>query len=213
MAWWAPDWKLAGRSTVVGLEHLDAAQADGGVILLTGHFTTLELGARFLAMHRPFHAMYRPLNNRVFDVTTTRAREQRSQRPSVPKRDLKALIRTLRAGGAVWYGPDQTQLTGRNAEFVDFFGIPTLTITATSRLAQMGRAKVVPFYPMRLPGGRYVVVIHPALEPFPGESPTIDARAINESLEEAIRLVPEQYFWVHRRFKKRPAGSQDLYRK
>ena len=210
LAWWASDRKLAGRGEVVGLEHLDRAMEQGGVILLTGHFTTLELAARYVAMQRPFHAMYRPLDNSFWDVVTTRAREIRSQRPSVPRRDLRALIKTLRRGGAVWYGPDQT-LSHRNSAFVPFFGVQTLTLTATSRLAEMGRARVVPFYPERLPGHRYRVVFGPALEQFPTEDVLADTGRITATLEDAIRRCPEQYFWMHRRFKKRPKGEPQIY--
>ena len=134
LAWWGADRKLAARGEVVGLEHLDRALEQGGVILLTGHFTTLELAARYVAMQRPFHAMYRPLDNLFWDVVTTRAREAQSCRPSVPRRDLRALIKTLRQGGAVWYGSDQT-LSHRNSAFVPFFGVQTLTLTATSRVS------------------------------------------------------------------------------
>lgn len=210
LAWWASDRKLAGRGEVIGLEHLDRALEQGGVILLTGHFTTLELAARYVAMQRPFHAMYRPLDNRFWDVVTTRAREVRSRRPSVPRRDLRALIKTLRKGGAVWYGPDQT-LSHRNSAFVPFFGVSTLTLTATSRLAEMGRAQVVPFYPERLPGNRYRVVFGAPLENFPTDDVIEDTRRITATLETAIRRCPEQYFWMHRRFKKRPPGDPPIY--
>ncbi|MEN8821430.1 MAG: lipid A biosynthesis acyltransferase [Abyssibacter sp.] len=210
LAWWGTDRKLAARGEVVGLEHLDRALEQGGVILLTGHFTTLELAARYVAMQRPFHAMYRPLDNLFWDVVTTRAREAQSCRPSVPRRDLRALIKTLRQGGAVWYGPDQT-LSHRNSAFVPFFGVQTLTLTATSRLAAMGRAQVVPFYPVRLPGDRYRVIFEPPLADFPGEDPLADTRRITASLEAAIRRCPEQYFWMHRRFKKRPEGAAPIY--
>ena len=121
-------------------------------------------------------------------MVTTRAREIRSQRPSVPRRDLRALIKTLRRGGAVWYGPDQT-LSHRNSAFVPFFGVQTLTLTATSRLAEMGRARVVPFYPERLPGHRYRVVFGPALEQFPTEDVLADTGRITATLEDAIRPV------------------------
>ena len=210
LAWWGSDRKLASRGEVIGLDHLDRALEQGGVILLTGHFTTLELAARFVAMQRPFRAMYRPLDNLFWDVVTARAREARSCRPTVPRRDLRALIKTLRRGGAVWYGPDQT-LSHRNSAFVPFFGVPTLTLTATSRLAEMGRAQVVPFYPERLPGHRYRIIFEPPLADFPGEDVLADTQRITASLETAILRCPEQYFWMHRRFKKRPEGAAPIY--
>jgi KDO2-lipid IV(A) lauroyltransferase len=210
-AWWASDAQLRRYGEVAGLEHLEAAVADGhGVLLLTGHFTTLELGARYLRLFGPrFHAMYRPLNNGVVDYFMHRWREDRAGLPSLPRDDLRALVRALRDGNGIWYAPDQT-LDFRHSVFVPFFGVPALTITATSRLARMGRARVVPFFPAR-DGRRYKVTVLPALENFPGDDDTADAARINQVIEQGIALAPAQYFWIHRRFKWRPQGEKDVY--
>jgi KDO2-lipid IV(A) lauroyltransferase len=211
LAWFAPDWRLRGRGEIVGLEHLDAAMRDGhGVLLLTGHFTTLEMGARYLCLaNRPFHAMYRPINNRLIDYFMHRWREARSGLPALPKNDLKKLVRALRQGRCIWYGPDQS-LDTRNAIYVPFFGVPTLTLTATSKLAEMGRARVVPYFPARI-NGRYRVTFLPALENFPSGDEAADAAMINRMLEAGIRIAPAQYFWAHRRFKHAPTGTPDPY--
>jgi KDO2-lipid IV(A) lauroyltransferase len=211
LAWFAPDWRLCHRGEVVGLEHLDAAlNAGHGVLLLTGHFTTLELGARYLCLAgRPFHAMYRPLNNPVIDYCMHRWRERRSNLPALPKDDLKKLVRALREGRSIWYGPDQS-LASANAAFVPFFGVSTLTLTATSRLAQMGRAKVVPYFPARI-NGRYRVTFLPALENFPSGDDVADAAQINRMLEQGIQIAPAQYFWSHKRFKNPPPGTPNPY--
>lgn len=210
LAWWASDLRLQRHGEVVGLEHLDAAMAGGtGVLLLTGHFTTLELGARFVSMHRDFHAMYRPINNELIDYFMHHWRGARAGLPALPREDLRALVKALRQGRAIWYGPDQT-LDFRHSVFVPFFGVPALTITATSRLAQMGRAKVVPYFPQRI-NGRYRVTFLPALEDFPGADETADAARINQAIEQGVRMAPAQYFWVHRRFKWRPQGEKDVY--
>jgi KDO2-lipid IV(A) lauroyltransferase len=153
--------------------------------------------------------MYRRADNPFADYWMLRLREARLGLPMVPKEDLKPIVHLLRRGGLVWYGPDQT-LEAANAVFVPFFGVPALTLTATSRLAQMGRAKVVPYFPQRV-GGRYRLVFHPALENFPSGDDSADAARINALLENAIREVPEQYFWVHRRFKDGPPGRRDPY--
>lgn len=213
--WFVSDARLRPLVELSGLEHLRAAQADGhGVLLLTGHFTTLELAARLLCITAgPFHAMYRPADNRFVDWWMRRMRELRSGRVALPKDDLRALVRALRGGAAIWYGPDQTLEVPATA-FVPFFGVPTLTLTATSRLAEMGRARVVPFFPERVDGpngGYYRIRILPALEDFPSGDDIADARRINGLLEDAIRRCPEQYFWTHRRFKHRPPGTPDPY--
>lgn len=211
LAWFASDARLRRKVEFVGTEHLRAAQADGsGVLLLTGHFTTMELGCRLVHLAGfPFHGMYRRADNMFADYWMCRLREARLGLPMVPKEDLKRIVKLLRGGGRVWYGPDQT-IEAANAVFVPFFGEPVLTLTATSRLAQMGRARVVPYFPQRH-GGRYRVVFGPALENFPCGDDTADAARINQLLEEAIREVPEQYFWVHRRFKDGPPGRRDPY--
>lgn len=213
LAWFASDRRLAARGEVIGLEHLDAARADGsGVLLLTGHFTTLELGARLVAMAgQRFHALYRPYNNAVLDYFMHRWREARSGLPALPRDDLRGLVRALRQGHAIWYAPDQT-LDRRISVYAPFFGVPVGTVTATARLAQMGRAKVVPYFPQRI-GGRYCVRFLPALEGFPSGDELADAARINRTIEEGVRLAPTQYFWVHRRFKRLPPGIADPYRK
>ena len=210
-AWWASDARLRRHGEVVGLEHLDRAMAGGtGVLLLTGHFTTLELGARYISVvGRPFHAMYRPIKNPLMDFLIYRWRSAVAHLPALPRDELRPLVRALREGRAVWYGPDQT-LDRRDGVFVPFFGVPALMVTATSRLAQMGRARVVPYFPERV-NGRYRVTFLPALEDFPGADDAADAARVVRAIEDGVRRVPAQYFWVHRRFKVRPPGEPGLY--
>lgn len=210
LAWWASDERLRKHGEVRGLEHLTAAMADGsGVLLLTGHFTTMELGARYLRMAGPpFHAMYRPAKNGLVDWFMHRWRQSRAGLPALPRDDLRGLVKALRGGRAIWYGPDQT--VERQSMFVPFFGVPALTVTATARLTQMGRAKVVPYFPARI-DGRYVVTVLPALENYPAGDDAADALRINQVMEQGIALARDQYFWVHRKFKWRPEGLPALY--
>lgn len=209
-AWFASDRRIRALGTVEGLEHLDAVQSRGeGALLLTGHFTTLELGARLLAVERPFHAMYRHVNNPLIDDFMYRSRLHRCRLAPLPKQDLKALVRALRRGQAIWYAPDQT-LGHQTGLFLPMFGQPSYTITATARLAQMGRARVVPFF-TELEGGRYRVRFQPALADFPSGDEATDAGRINAVIEAAARRSLAEYFWVHRRFKARPEGMPDPY--
>ena len=214
LAWWSPDWRLRGLGAVEGIEHLRAVQSKGqGALLLTGHFTTLELGARFLCLAGvDFHAMYRPYENGLMDYFMHRWRERRSRLPALPRDELRTLVKALRGGAAVWYAPDQT-LDSRISVYVPFFGKKVATIVATSKLAQMGRAAVVPYFPAYRGGGRWRVVIEPALVGFPGDDETADAARINGVLETGIRAcAPTEYFWVHRRFKQLPPGEPGIYR-
>lgn len=213
LAWWSPDWRLRGLGRVEGIEHLRAVQSQGqGALLLTGHFTTLELGARFLCLAGvDFHAMYRPYENGLMDYFMHRWRERRSRLPALPRDELRTLVKALRGGAAVWYAPDQT-LDLRVSVYVPFFGKSVATIVATSKLAQMGRAAVVPYFPSYQGGGHWKVVIEPALADFPGPEQNADAARVNAVLEAGIRAhAPAEYFWVHRRFKQVPPGEPDIY--
>lgn len=212
LAWFAPDRRLAKRFRIEGREHLDAALASGrGLLLLTGHFTTLEIGARVLctSAQLPFHAMYRRYSNEVLDFCMHRWRERRARLPALPREDLRRLVRALREGRAIWYAPDQA-LERRLTAFAPFFGVPTLSLTATSRLAQLGRAGVLPYFPRR-ENGDWVVRFLPMLDDFPGGDEIADAARINALIEQGVRLALPQYFWLHRRFKQRPPGAPPVY--
>jgi len=212
MAWFSSDARLDAHFDVEGEEHLRTALADGrGLLLLTGHFTTLEIGARVLCtrLKLPFHAMYRPYANPVMDWCMHRLRVRRSRLEALPRDDLRRLVRALRDGEAVWYAPDQT-LDPKMSTFVPFYGVPTLSLMATSRLAKMGRAQVLPYFP-RYENGRWKVRILPVLDDFPSGDEVADTLRVNQTLEQGVDLAVHEYFWVHRRFKKRPPGMPKVY--
>ena len=119
-------------------------------------------------------------------------------------------MRVLRAGEAVWYGPDQT-LDTTGSVFVPFFGRPALALTATGKLAQLGRASVLPYYPRYLGKGRWKVTILPPLDNFPSGDDTADAARVNRLLEDAVRAAPLEYFWLHRKYKFQPPGIEPPY--
>jgi KDO2-lipid IV(A) lauroyltransferase len=211
MCWWLPDDKIRRLGRVEGLEHLERALAGGrGAIMLTGHFTALDLGGRFLTMQAPVSALYRPHENPLFEEIVRRGRE-RSAEQAIPKSDARRMLRALKDNHAIWFAPDQSHRR-RHSAAVPFFGVPAPTNTATSTFARMSGAAVVPFYPERLPGREgYRLVIMPALENFPTDDPVADARRTNLLLEQVIRRIPEQYLWVHRRFKRTAPGEPDRY--
>lgn len=211
MSWWTPEQRLRSRVRIEGLEHLEHALARGrGVILMSGHFTSLEIGGRLLALFAPFHVLYRQHKNPLFEHVMRKARERHFDR-AIPRDDMRGMIRSLKDNMPVWYAPDQDY--GREKSiFAPFFGIPTATITATSRLAKASGAAVVPFFQTRRADGHgYDLRLYPVLEDFPGVDTVADCTRINRIIEEQIRSMPEQYLWVHRRFKTRPEGEQSLY--
>jgi Kdo2-lipid IVA lauroyltransferase/acyltransferase len=213
IAWWWPAARLRRLGTIEGLEHLRKAEADGqGVILMALHFTTLEMGGGLLGMAQNMYGMYRPHKNPLFDYVQRRGREQRLL-GVIGRDDVRGMLKLLRAGGVVWYAPDQDYGAQRSV-FVPLFGTQAATVTATSKFARMGRAQVIPFTQQRLPDGQgYRLVIHPPLADFPTESEDADCLRVNQWIEQAISVCPEQYLWAHRRFKTRPQGEPKLYKK
>ena len=215
MSWWWSKPRLAKLAHVEGLEHLEQAQREGkGVILMAFHFTTLEIGAALLGQQHTIDGMYREHNNPLFDFIQRRGRERHNADSlAVERDDVRGMLKLLRSGRAIWYAPDQ-DYGAKQSIFVPLFGIPAATVTATSKFAKLGKAKVVPFTQQRLADGTgYKLVIHAPLSDFPGESDEADCLRINQWVERAIRECPEQYLWAHRRFKTRPPGEPKLYDK
>jgi KDO2-lipid IV(A) lauroyltransferase len=214
LAWWASDALVHRLVELRGQEHLTRAMAGGrGVVLLTGHFGAQEFSGRAFALACPPAAgFYRANRNPLVDAILKRVRS-RSAPLLIPRDGLRRMVRALRGGMPVWYASDQSYRRA-NSALIPFFGEPAMTSVGLSELVRLGRAAVVPLLPVRLPGGAgYRLDILPALEDFPGANPEEDALRINGILEAHIRAAPEQYYWIHRRFKGRPAGYPDPYRR
>jgi len=182
-----------------------------GVILLTAHFTSMELAGRTLLFLAPVGFLYRETKNEVLAYALKRFRVGYGGHP-IPKDDIRAFISALRHNECVWYAPDQSYRK-KGAEMVPLFGIPAATNTLTSRLARMTGATVLPYFFERLPGTQgYRAVIHPPLENFPSDCAAADAERFNHLIEAQVRRVPEQYLWIHRRFKGLSEDYPDYYR-
>ncbi len=208
-AWWTATERLPAYR-IVGREHLDAAVAQGrGVIVLTAHTTTLEICGRIMTQNFRFGCLYRDPNNPVIAAQMRRQRERRMAL-AVHFDDLKGLIRALRAGHAIWYAPDQGKRT-RQSDILPFFGVPAITNTATGKLAELTASPVVPYFGRREADGTYTLTILPPLDGFPTADVAADAIRINRLIEEQVRLAPEQYLWVHKRFKARGPGYPEVY--
>lgn len=215
LSWWGSKKRLTPLCQIEGLEHLQAALAEGkGVILLSAHFTCLEIGGRLLSLQQPFAVMYKRHRNALFEHKMKHARELHFQ-SAIQRHDIRGLVRILKQNHACWYAPDQ-DFGPKHSLFAPFMGITAATLEAPMRLAKMSGAKVVPFFPQRRADGRgYQLSILPALDNFPsGDGPNdlfADATRINSIIEKQIRRAPEQYLWLHRRFKTRPKGEPGLY--
>lgn len=211
LCWWATDNKLAPLSRITGLENLhQALDAKKGVILLTGHFSAFEIAGRLLVRQLPMCVTYREFRNPVFHHCMVRARQRRFAR-AIHRYDTRALLQALQDNHIVWYAPDQDP-GSKHSVFAPFFGIPAATLSTTSRLARITDAQVVPFSVRRLAANRgYELTIDPPLTDFPTGDPQADAITINLLLENRIRTMPDQYYWVHRRFKTRPGDGNGFY--
>ena len=210
-AWYAPSGLLKHLAELQGLEHLHAAMANGhGVLLFGGHFTHSELAARLLQeiAAQPVHVVVRRNNHPCVEALFDGAR-LRAFAGTIAKKDVRGLLRTLRRGGVVAYSADQN-FTYQNA-FVPFFGMPAATLTVTPELAARGRAVVLPFWFHRDDAGRYRLRIEPQWSGWPSGDPSADAARYMSELEQVVREHPEQYLWVHRRFKTRPPGDKNVY--
>jgi KDO2-lipid IV(A) lauroyltransferase len=128
----------------------------------------------------------------------------------IEKNDIKSMVRSLREGVPVWYAPDQSYNLKQSA-LLPFFGVPSMTNTATGTLAKLGKAKAVPFFPRRLANGRYELTLLPAIADLPSGDAEEDTRQYTALLEQHIKSCPEQYYWVHRKFKNRPGLLANVY--
>jgi KDO2-lipid IV(A) lauroyltransferase len=208
---WASDKKMSALTTLTGLQHIQETLDQGyGVLMLSAHFTTLEICGRAVYPHTgPIDGVYRRFRSGLMTEFLLTNREA-TVRKMIEKNDLKSMIRSLREGTIVWYAADQSY-DGKQSALLPFFGVPAMTNTATSTLAKLGRAKVLPFFPRRLPEGGYEIRILPPIENFPSDDPVADTKKFVKLLEEQIRRCPEQYYWVHRKFKRRPEPLADAY--
>ncbi len=210
-AWWGRERALAKLNHIEGLEHLDAARAAGkGVLLLSAHFTCLEIGGRLLAQHRPFQVVYKYSRNPLFHAVMKGSRARRFE-GAIERSDIRSMLKVLKQGHNCWYALDQ-DFGYQNAVFAPFMGVPAATLTATSRIARLTGCKVVPFFVRRLPGAQgYRLTLLPALDDFPSGDDLADATRTNALIEAQVRKAPEQYLWMHRRFKSRPEGEAEVY--
>jgi KDO2-lipid IV(A) lauroyltransferase len=213
IAWWSSDDYMNRVVELSGIGHLHTALEQGkGVLMLGGHFAALEMSGRPLkALMPPMAAMYRPSNNPLIDQLMRRCRG-RSTADLITKHGIRQLLKVLKENRPVWYAADQAY-SRRGSVLAPFFGEPAATNTAVSQIARLSGAPVVPFFQARVDNGSgYRLEVLPALENFPSGDDAADAARLNEVLEVLIRKVPEQYYWVHRRFKGRPDGYPDPYK-
>ena len=211
-AWWGSVAPMRSKVVVEGLEHLEAARAGGrGVIIVSGHFVTLELAARLMCDHAPLAGMYRPHDGAVMEWAVLRGR-LRYATAMFTREELRPALRHLKQGGLLWFAPDQDTRRG-DSVFVPFFGRPAYSLTSTHQLARLSGAAVLGFAHVRHDDGSYTLRLTPAFEDFPSADASADTARVMAAIETMIRAAPTQYLWIHRRFKRQPEQPDNaLYR-
>jgi len=209
-AWFRPASILKEISVVKNGHYMQEAIDSGkGVIILGTHVSTLDLAGAVSSLFFDIDIFYRKHNNPLFEQIMTRCREK-IYRDTIDKKDLKKAIRTLRKGNILWYTPDQ-DFGRRVSVFAPFFGVEAATVSITSRLVKMTGSVPLPVSISRTEDNTYQLEFFPPLENYPTGDDVADATYLNKTLEEIIRKHPDQYMWMHRRFKTRPEGEKSLY--
>lgn len=212
MAWFWSDKRVNKHVTIKGMEHLEALEKSGkGALMLAVHSMNLELGARAFGIKKSGTGVYRPNNNPCFDYFQYKGRS-RSNRTLIDRKNVKAMLESLKTGERVWYAPDH-DYGNRRSTFAPLFAVKNAcTTTGTSLLVDSTDCAIVPFTMVRGKDGHYTLTISAPVEGFPKEDHQRAAAFVNQIVETSIMASPSQYMWLHRRFKTRPEGEDCLYK-
>ena len=211
LLWWSTKLRLQRLIRIEGLEHWQAV-AGRPVIWLAPHFVGLDMGGTRIITEWRGVSVYSHQKDPVFDRILLRGRTRFVTPELFSRQDgIRPVVRAMRSGLPFYYLPDM-DLGERDSIFVPFFGVPAATITGLRRIAQLAGAVVVPAVTRQLPGSAgYVLRFYPAWTEFPGTNVEQDTRRMNAFIEDRVREMPEQYYWVHKRFKTRPPGEPPVY--
>ena len=213
VGWYSSDKRLYEQADYINKHYLDEAIASGRkVILLYPHFCALEMGVAKINQDVPLISIYSHQKNKTMDEQILKGRHRYNNVFLLGRTDgLLTIIRAIKKRDMVFlYLPDQ-DFGEKDSVFVPFFNIQTATTDGLSRIAKLTNALVVPAVPNRLPNGRFEVTFYPAWENFPSEDHIEDTKRMNAFIEDRIRELPEQYYWLHKRFKTRPNGEKSFY--
>ena len=203
--------KIESNAIIEGGEHIERClQEKKGILLVAGHFTALDMGGKILCKKYPIAGMYRPHKHPVTEYIVTQSRLKYATH--MFKRDeLRPIIKHLKQGKILWYAPDQDYRRGQSV-FVPFFNRPAATIVATHQLARLSDCEVLFFHVQRNPKPPYYTLkISEPLSDFPTKDATADTARVNKGIENMVKQCPEQYLWVHKRFKTVPEGEENPY--
>lgn len=211
LLWWSSKKRIRRLIRIEGIENWEAVSS-GPVLWFAPHFVGLDMGGVRLSCDYPAVSVYSHQKNRKFDEMLLHGRKRFGTSTLFSRQQgLRAVVRAMRQGLPFYYLPDM-DFGIRDSSFVPFFGVQTATVSGLSRLASMTGAAVVPCVTRQLPWGQgYVVRFYPAWQDFPTADVEADTRRMNAFIEERILEIPEQYYWLHKRFKTRPPGDASFY--
>ena len=208
-AYFASDKKIKKMLIVSNEQHFtEALKKEGGIILLCSHFMPLMLGSRALLIKHTIANIYRPQNNKLFDQVMVKSYVKNGA-VMIKSTDTRSIMKAINNSLPIWYAPDQ-DLGKNNSIFAPLFGIQTATASATARLAKNKNTRVIPYSFFRTKHG-YEMSFDKPLKNYPSGDAIKDASKTNQILEKQILKNPEQYLWIHRRFKTRPEGEESFY--
>ena len=211
LLWWSSAQRIQRLVHVEGLEHFKSVENDP-VILLAPHFVALDVGGSWLSQYGNMFSVYSNQKNLYLHEKLLQGRSRFGDQLLLSRQQgLRPVVRALREGRPFYYLPDQ-DLAIKDALFIPFFGVPAATLNTVGRLAEMTSARVVPVTTRMLPHGQgYELRFYPPWENYPSGDMVADTRRVNEFIEQCVLEMPEQYFWLHKRFKTRPEGEERFY--
>lgn len=209
--WWASPARINALIRVEGMEHFEAMKGRPA-ILLTPHFVGMDAGGQWLVQHVEMVNMYSKQKSEYLTDLINQRRSRFLPQHLYSRQDgLRPILKNLKENRPFLYPPDQDQGV-RDGAFIPFFGVPAATITSLPRIAKMTGAIIVPNITRVLPRGQgYVLTFYPPWENFPSGDDIADTRRMNQFIEQRVLEMPEQYFWLHKRFKTRPEGEARFY--
>ncbi len=210
LGWWASRERLERIIRIRGVEHL--TDPDGRpVIMLSPHFVGLDAGGTVVSMHVVGCSVFSRQKNRVLNKLLYDGRRRFNDAVLLSRQDgMRKIVKAMKDGHPFYYLPDM-DFGRKESIFVPFFGVQAATIPALSRMVRLTKARVVPVITRQVPDG-YEVEVMPPWDNFPGDSVEADTEFMNRFIEGQVLRMPEQYFWLHKRFKTRPLGEQGFYK-
>lgn len=209
--WWGSPEQIRKTVILEGAEHIQEAKGRP-IIFLAPHFVGMDMGGIRISMECNLATLYSRIKDKFVEEIIVKARTRFPPSQAFPRQNgIRPLIRALRSGTSIYYLPDQ-DFGRRETIFIPFFGVPAATTPGLARLANIGNAVVIPCVTRQLPAGKgYIVTLYEPWKDYPTGDLTLDTCRMNEFIENRVLEMPEQYWWLHKRFKTRPDGELDFY--